>query len=620
MDALQLQHSSPILRDFKLESPYDEDIWKITEWNYYKNSDNVCQTKWIKRSNVMDNNMDFTLCDSQNIREELKFICHRLITIKKINLATFAEYTDRFKLLFKYVNNKNVESIMYIDIEDYSNYISKNHKTKTQNGNSFITGKVVSIQKTNRLISFIKTFQSIIKEFDEADLPINKKSVWRAEHFGQIDEKKNKIDFSAINQVKMQLAIRNFLYFKLNTIDFSTATHYFRTLTRFCHWLYEYDDDIISFNQVTREVLEDYYLFLRVESGLSQHEINASILDLSVAFEYGLISENSLYPSTPLFLNTDYYFKTERKANFYTPEEIKSIFSIIPYLPKVYGRILLVLHHCGMRIGEILRLPIDCLKHDGAQAYINTYMYKTERYVKMPINKSIEMLLQKEITYVKRTYPDSLFVFLNDDGSKISYRHFIKTVKQVIAEHDIKDRNGLPLLFGTHRFRATKATELINIGEDPTRAAEMLGHKSLASLSHYVTATQTSLNEYMQEYLRKESIMINSIGKMDAFPLEEYNNAIPLCNGYCCRPVELGVCDKLNACLTCSQFRPTTNHLIAYKLQLAELESSLVVAKENNYTRIIEKCEKEIIALESIINNMEEKINEKHSENDRVQS
>ena len=620
MDALQLQYDSLILRNFNLESPFDEDIWKITEWDYYKNSDIKCQDKWLRRSNIMNNNMDFTLCNILNVREELKYYCYTLLCKKNLSLGTFSEHADILKHLIKYVNNNNVQSIMDIDIERYTAFISITHKTKTKNGKCFIGGKMIPIEKTSKYISFLKTIKSLLQEFDESMLPVMQKNIWKAEHFGQVDDNKIKIDFSTINQPKMQLAVKEFLYFKLNSIDFCTASSYFRRLRRFCLFLYEYDDDILSFNEISRDVLEEYFLFLRVESGLSQNEINVSILELSVAFEYGLISENPLYPSKPLFLNSDYCFKTEHKSNFYTPEEIKGIFSIITYLPKAYGKVILILHHCGMRIGEILRLPIDCLKYDREQAYIDTYMYKTEKYVKMPVNKAIETIIQKEIAYVKRTYPDSLFVFLNDDGSKISYRHFTKTVKQVIAEHDIKDRNGLPLVFGTHRFRATKATELINIGEDPTRAAEMLGHKCLASLSHYVTATQTSLNEYMQEYLRKESIMINSICKMDAFPLEEYNNAIPLCNGYCCRPVELGVCDKLNACLMCSQFRPTTNHLMAYKLQLAELESSLVVAKENNYTRIIEKCEKEIIALESIINNMEEKINEKHSENDRVQS
>ena len=99
---------------------------------------------------------------------------------------------------------------------------------------------------------------------------------------------------------------------------------------------------------------------------------------------------------------------------------------------------------------------------------------------------------------------------------------------------------------------------------------------------------------------------------MDEFSLDDYENAIPLCNGWCCRPAGFGVCDKANACLTCPQFKPSSRHLVSYQIQLSELESTLAVAEENGYTRIVEKCKTEIKALREIIEKLEETLNEKH--------
>ena len=39
-------------------------------------------------------------------------------------------------------------------------------------------------------------------------------------------------------------------------------------------------------------------------------------------FEYGLLGEDKRFPSVPIILSSDYAFKTERRAKFYTTDEI----------------------------------------------------------------------------------------------------------------------------------------------------------------------------------------------------------------------------------------------------------------------------------------------------------
>lgn len=600
------------LPKFNLPAPYSDDIWDIMEWEYYKTSYQQYKHNWIARSNIMNNQMDFSLCKNPIIREESKYFCYLLIAKKHITLGVFAEYADKFKLLFAYVNDRSLNTVLDIDTVDYESYIGQAHKIMTDNGSALIGNEIVQMKKRNRLISFVDSMKRVITAFIESSKPVFERDYWRAEEIKQIDSTSNmkNLDFSSIKQFEMKQASKDFIKMKLSTITVSAAYGYLNSIKKFCHWLYEYDENIESFFDISRDIIEDFFYFLRVESDFSQHKINKIILDLSVMFEYGLMNEDTSFPLVQIFLPTDYAFKTVHRQKFYTDEEIAGIFSIISYLPKTYGRILLVLHHCGMRVSEVLRLPMDCIYFSNGVPCLKLYMYKTERNHNIPLNDDIYNIINKEISRNKKKFPEAKYVFLNNDGSHINYLTFIRNVKKALVKHNVLGRDGKPLVFGTHRFRSTKATDLISLGVEPRKVSDILGVKSLSTLSYYAAATQTSVSEHMQEYLRRESILINSIGKMDEFPLEDYENAIPLCNGWCCRPSELGICDKINACLTCSQFRPSHKHLISYKIQLSEIESTLAVAKANGYTRIIEKCLSDKEALEDIIKRLEEMLDE----------
>lgn len=596
---------------FNLPAAYTDDVWEVCKWDKYLNADADHQNAWKARSKVMDYKMDFSLCDIPLMREESKYFSYYLLEERKITLRTFAEYADRFKLLFKFVNDRDYQSVLDIDLDDFSIFVSGRHKLTIDNGTTLIGDKIVPAKKKNRIISFVTFMQSTIAQYLEADRPLYERDVWLWKDLCaelHIDDSATDIHNLVfdIMQPEMRAAAKTYIKDMLPGKAIGTAHAILRHIKIFCRWLDEFDDSIQSFKDVTRDTLEEYFSFLRVEADFSQNLVNTNIQKLSQMFAYGIVFNNPAFPGEQLILKDDWVFKTTRRVEFYTDDEIAAIFSLIPYLPKIYGRLLLILHHTGMRIGELLRLHIDALKYTPKrEPYLSIYMYKTGRYTNSPIVGYAHELIVNEIKFTKKRFPDAKYVFVDTNGNPISYHTFIETIKRQIVEHDIHGRDGKLLVFKTHKFRATKATNLIDMGYDPHVVANMLGHKNLGSLTYYVAAKEQSLQEEMQEYLHRQSILINSIGKMDETVLEDYKNARPLCNGFCCRPVEMGLCENLNACLKCHLFKPTLKHLTGYKLQRAEVESSLAVAKANNQVRVIEQCKQEMEALDNIIKRLE---------------
>lgn len=401
---LSLQTNLP---DFGLEAPYSADIWDICGWDIYKNAGEGQKEAWDARSSVMGGNLDFSLCKNRAIREELKYFSYHLLETKKVSLNTLAEYADRYKLFFNFVNSRQYASVLDIDTVDYERYITPTHKAVIDNGSALAGQEIVPSKRRNRLISFLDFLKNVIYEHIESAKPLYERDIWSGKEIHPDEYDTANLDFRGIEQPQMKQDVKDYLKSQLSKWTVKTAYMYLKDFTLFCQWLYEYDENIASFKDIDREILEDYFLFLRADSDFSQNKINLNILHLSSLFEYGIVTENENFPETILFLPDDQCFKTQKRANFYTKEEVASIFSIVKYLPKVYGKILMVLHHTGMSVSEVLRLPIDALKSKDGKPYLAVYMYKTKRYNNVPIDGNVHKLISDEIRKTQERFPDA---------------------------------------------------------------------------------------------------------------------------------------------------------------------------------------------------------------------
>lgn len=610
MNNLQLrpQESKNI---FNIPAPYNADIWHVCDWDYYKNADKKNQHAWIARSNVMNKTVDFTICKNSTVAEEIKYFFWELTN--KISLKSFAEYMDRYKLLVNYVNEHLVSSVCEISLQDYENYIvSTGHKKEISNGKTICGNNIVAKTKLNKSISFVKQLQKSVWQYFESLKPLFDRDIWNSkEVYPTSNCSYGYLHFESIKQEAMKVAAKNYMKLRLNDISFKSAKRLLNSICNFTTWLQKEHPTIEHFSEINRDILESYFFYLRTNSGMSQSQINIFILNLHVFFDYGILSENPEFPQTKLFTNDDYAFKTKHKEKFYSDEDIQIIFKqLAPNLPKVYGKLFLFLLLTGVRINEALHLTEESICEVNGKYYLSIYMTKTQKYNHIPINETVLNLLNAEIENNKKSFPTAKYIFLNNQGNCICFSTFTYKIRTAIVKNNIKGTDGELFEFKSHRFRATKATKLINMGVNPNTAADMLGQSTLSALSYYAVATGEELQKEMQTYLKKQSILINNIGKIDSLVIEDYKNAIPLCNGWCCRPTELGVCDKIEACLSCPSFKPSTKYLLNYKLQLQDTEASLQIAETNGYTKMADKCKQQIEYLKSIIEKLEEKQNE----------
>ena len=158
-------------------------------------------------------------------------------------------------------------------------------------------------------------------------------------------------------------------------------------------------------SELNRDILEDYFVYLRTESGLTQYLINHSIWNLKIFFETIDLLDLPNIPEFNLILETDYAFKTEKAPNPFTKEELESIKGIIPKLEKPYNLILFCLFMLGCRVGEILNLKISQIrKHSDGSYYILLYQYKTKAEYEKPLVDALAKLINSQIAYNKKRF------------------------------------------------------------------------------------------------------------------------------------------------------------------------------------------------------------------------
>jgi integrase len=260
--------------------------------------------------------------------------------------------------------------------------------------------------------------------------------------------------------------------------------------------------------------------------------------------------------------------------------------------------ITMILIRCGLRLGDTLRLPTDCIVHDADNApYLRYQNHKMKREALVPIDEELHGEILQQRQRVRDQWPDRTPVLFprsraNPGGDKrASHSGYQHALGLWLQRCDIRDEYGHPVHLTPHQYRHTLGTRLINLDVPQEVVRRILDHDSHSMTAHYARLSDTTIRRHW-ERARK----VNANGKNVTLdpdgPLAEAawakqrigraTQALP--NGYCSLPL-IKTCPHANACLTCPMFITTAEFLPQHHQQYQQTLQIISAAEARGHTR-----------------------------------
>lgn len=276
-----------------------------------------------------------------------------------------------------------------------------------------------------------------------------------------------------------------------------------------------------------------------------------------------------------------------------------------------------LLTETGLRIGDALHLPLNCVVHDHQQApYLRYYNRKMKREALVPISTETASSIADQARWVRERYSARGLLFPserhNPDGGRPTSDYAVRrALDKWIAECPITDESGALARITPHQFRHTLGTRLINNDVPQEVVRRILDHSSLAMTAHYARLHDSTVRRHW-ERARKIDIHGNDVATAGDGPLADAqwvkhhlsraSQALP--NGYCGMPLQQS-CPHANACLTCPVFITTAEFLPQHREQLEMTRGIIERAHQRGQLRLVEMNQRTADNLITIIDSLE---------------
>jgi integrase len=276
-------------------------------------------------------------------------------------------------------------------------------------------------------------------------------------------------------------------------------------------------------------------------------------------------------------------------------------------------QMILILQECGMRISELLQLPLDCLTQDARGTfYLRFVQGKMKREHTIPVSQEIARLIQEQQQVVRATERSTALLFPNAKGGVSKQQSFAQQINRLAYDHQVRDATGKLFRFQSHQFRHTVGTRMINLGVPHHFIQRYLGHLGPEMTNRYAHIHDSTMREKLSEYLQGTLVDVTGKavpeGPLDTSDLRWFTRNVmaqALPNGYCAIPVVAGPCPHPNACLSCAHFRTDASFLDVHKAELRDTERVITKANANGWTRQIEMNERKRNNLVNIVTSLE---------------
>jgi integrase/recombinase XerD len=435
--------------------------------------------------------------------------------------------------------------------------------------------------------------------------PLIAKDIWRTiDDLGlKVNQHKKvlTISFESIQQDWLRLLAKLYTLVrsqrKLSAQNIRDEIYNINSFSRFIE-----QKSIFNSSQIDNQLFDEYDYYLLHSLRITKGTISSHYTTLVNFF-------NLCREERWLKVNT-YWFKGRRKDSpvkrdevEYIPEEVwQQLDEHIHHLPEPLQRMVLIIRGTGLRIGELLNLPLDCLRQRGNQWRLRFLTEKYQTVDELPICEELVVVIKEQQEYIRQCFGDSYNNLCNSNNGSYHYipaPRVIRTnslnrwLNKLAQEHNICTKDGEVWHFKSHQFRKTLATVMTNAGVRDLIIQKYLRHRSPAMQEYYKRLLKEVIGEEYQE-LMKNSSYVSSTGKIVA----QYQLENPITElirrkmyqvttqyGECHRPVLKSPCQTVNACWQCEHWLTSTENLPALKNDLERVEIELDIVSRLGMVR-----------------------------------
>lgn len=428
-----------------------------------------------------------------------------------------------------------------------------------------------------------------------------------SQHYGR----NFKFDFSYISSEEIKDVVKDYVWQNYRVGNKTLSTLYNEINS--CFWLFiQYcrSREIDTLRDLDNVDVDNYISFLRTyisdktNKPLTYNSQKIRLDCLKSVIRWCQIHRPNDVPTTEIFTGSEYIgINRKVKIDFIPDDVVAQINEALkkeenPYLK--YG--IIILQSTGMRIGDLLKLRIDCIKPHPISGYtIEWTQHKGRKYkAPMPVRSECVAAIEKliEITAELRSEADekdkdTLMIYRVSKGigagsvSVITTRTFTTNwFRDFIKRNNIKDANGDYYNLTSHQFRRTLGTDMLSKGTNINVIQQVLGHSDPSVTKRfYADVKDKERAEVFQSVgvigniNQIQSDAFDNVSEFEWFKANKDKCVAGLCDGYCTKPVTDGnICPRLlkrQKCYTCSRYITTPEYLEAHKQHLANLEKQL---------------------------------------------
>ena len=466
--------------------------------------------------------------------------------------------------------------------------------------------------RDSHYISTLRQLYSILESAYD-DRPEHEKDVWDLQRMAvpiSLSLSNVTLSFHRIRQPWLRKPVKAYIRYCLTICAEGTCRTRLQSLTCFSEFLMQ-ERPKGTAKAITRKLLLEYLSYLPARVCVSVRK--SHLLNLRNFLETA--ARERWLPIAPERMIFDDEIPRPPKAQpRYLPAAVlDQLNSHLGSLKAPWMQMILILQECGMRISELLQLPLDCLTQDARGTFYLRFMQgKMKREHTIPVSQEIARLIQEQQQVVRATERSTALLFPNAKGGVSKQQSFAQQINRLAYDHQVRDATGKLFRFQSHQFRHTVGTRMINLGVPHHFIQRYLGHLGPEMTNRYAHIHDSTMREKLSEYLQGTVVDVTGKavpeGPLDTSDLRWFTRNVmaqALPNGYCAIPVVAGPCPHPNACLSCAHFRTDASFLDVHKAELRDTERVITKANANGWTRQIEMNERKRNNLVNIVTSLE---------------